>query len=257
MKKDFFFQLYTKERKKGNKTSTSMNKIGKQNIMEAFEERFKKGYPSWQPYKYKYDTNRMKYTKFKKLTHNRIKFGFDNIGRIEMSDDWWTKRSECHGLEKSVWIEIANMDLFEEKFHGVVVTRAEGWSAQHGEASLNFRVGGNDGDEADSVDILAAETQALETETQPQAQTQTQPQTQKQTQAGSSRAKRKCKEKDMVVDASERMLEREHASSVENVLEILNALPGVRECEGSRKGFIAFKTNEAKIKFLELRTKIT
>ena len=75
------------------------------------------------------------------------------------------------------------MDLSEEEFHGVVVTGAEVWSAQHGEASLNSRVGGDDCDEVDSVDIPAAETQALETETQPQ--------TQKQTQAGSSRAKRK------------------------------------------------------------------
>ncbi|KAF8107449.1 hypothetical protein N665_0121s0003 [Sinapis alba] len=203
MTKDFFFQLYAEDRKKGNKTSTSMNKIGKQNIMEAFEERFKKGCPSWHPYKNKYDTNRMKYTKFKKLTHNRTRFGFDNIGRIEMSDDWWNEKvNECHGLYKSVWIEIANMDLFEEEFHGVVVTRAEGWSTQHGEASLNFRVGGNDGDESDSrkgkdmvVDACVKWTEALE----------------------------------MKNGIAERMLEREHASSVENVLEILNALPGVRE----------------------------
>lgn len=176
------------------------------------------------------------------------------------------------------------MDLFEEEFHGVVVTGAEGWSAQHGEASLNSRVGGDDGDEADSVDIPASETQALATETQPQVQTETQPQTQKQTQAGSSRAKRKRKEKDVAVEAcvkrtealetknriAEQMLERAHASSVENVIETLNALPGVRkwslfheaaielliDSEGNRKGFIAFESAEDKIKFLELRTRI-
>ncbi|KAG2323534.1 hypothetical protein Bca52824_016747 [Brassica carinata] len=68
---------------------------------------------------------------------------------------------------------------------------------------------------------------------------------------------------------ADRMLQREEASSVENALEILDALPGVIEWsafyeaamdhlidnEGSRKGFITRKTDEAKIKFLELRTK--
>ena len=115
------------------------------------------------------------------------------------------------------------MDLFEEEFRGVVVTGAEGWSAQHGEASLNSRVGGDDGDEADSQP--GEETQAFGTETQPQAQTETQRQTQPaaQTHSGSSRAKRKRKEKDLVVEAcdkrtaalemknriAERMLERQ------------------------------------------------
>ena len=81
------------------------------------------------------------------------------------------------------------MDLFEEEFRAVVVTGAEGWSAQHGEASLSSRVGVDDGDEADSQP--AAETQAAaEIETQPQAQTQTQRQT--QTHSGSSREKKKA-----------------------------------------------------------------
>ncbi|KAF8105398.1 hypothetical protein N665_0158s0080 [Sinapis alba] len=128
-----------------------------------------------------------------------------------------------------------NMDLFEAEIGGVVVTGAEGWSAQHGEASLNSRVGFDDGDEADSQP--ATETQPLETETQ----RQTQPAV--HTHSGSSRAKKKRKEKDMVVDAcikrtealevknkiAERMLEREEACSIENVLGILNALPGVIE----------------------------
>ena len=185
--------------------------------------------------------------------------------------------------------------MFEEEFGAVVVTGAEGWSAQHGEASLNSGVGVDDGDEVDSQP--AAETQAAaETETQPQPQTQTQRQT--QTHSRSSRGKRRRKEKDMVVEAcdkrtealmvknkiAERMLERQEASmerqeasmerqeasSVENVLEILYTLPGVREwsplyeaamehlidSEGSRRAFITMKTDEAKTKFLELRTKI-
>ncbi|CAN7052088.1 unnamed protein product, partial [Brassica rapa subsp. trilocularis] len=156
-------------------------------------------------------------------------------------------KEECPGIRRSVWKEEFNMDMFEEEFGAVVVTGAEGWSAQHGEASLNSGVGVDDGDEVDSQP--AAETQAAaETETQPQLQTQTQRQT--QTHSGSSRGKRRRKEKDMVVEAcdnctealmvknkrAERMLERQEASmerqeasSVENVLEILYTLPGVRE----------------------------
>ncbi|CAN6985207.1 unnamed protein product [Brassica oleracea var. botrytis] len=55
----YFFQLYAEERRKGNRTSTSMNKVGKENIMVAFEDRFKKGYDSWQTFKNKYDTSRL------------------------------------------------------------------------------------------------------------------------------------------------------------------------------------------------------
>ncbi|KAF8100255.1 LOW QUALITY PROTEIN: hypothetical protein N665_0228s0010 [Sinapis alba] len=242
--------------------------------MEAFEQRFKKGYPNWQPYKNKYDTCRKKYTKIKRLTKNRTGLGFDNMGRIDMSDDWWNEcEKECPGIRKSVCNEIDNMDLFEAEFGGVVVTGAEGWSAQHGEASFNSRVGFDDDEEADSQP--ATETQPLETETQ----RQTQPTV--QTHSGT---KRKRKEKDMVVETwikrtealevknkiEERMLERQEASSAENVLEILYALPGVIEwsplyeaimellidSEGNRRAFITMKTYEAKIKFLELRTKI-
>ena len=36
-----------------------MNKVGKENIMVAFEDRFKKGYDSWQTFKNKYDTSRL------------------------------------------------------------------------------------------------------------------------------------------------------------------------------------------------------
>ncbi|KAF8053093.1 hypothetical protein N665_1464s0003 [Sinapis alba] len=237
--------------------------------MEAFEQRFKKGYPNWQPYKNKYDTSRKKYTKIKRLTHNRTGLGFDNMGRIDMSDDWWNEREKCPGIRKSVCKEIDNMNLFEAEFGGVVVTGSEGWSAQRGEASLNSRVGFDDGDEADS--------QPLETETQHQTQPAV------QTHSGSSRAKRKCKEKDMVVEAcvkrtgalevknriAQRMLEREEACSIEYVLGILNMFPGVIEWsplynvavelllanEASKRGFIIFQTDEAKIRFLEFRTK--
>ena len=69
---------------------------------------------------------------------------------------------------------------------------------------------------------------------------------------------------------AERMLERQEAFSIENVLEILYALPAVREWsplyeaaieilidnEGNRRAFVTMKTDEAKIRFLELRTKI-
>ncbi|WZZ78517.1 hypothetical protein YC2023_099089 [Brassica napus] len=219
----YFFELYAEERRKGNKAGISMNKVGKANIMEAFEQRFKKNLPDWKPYKSKYDTSRKKYIKIKTLTQNGTGLGFDDMGRIDMSDDWWSER-----------------------------------------------------------EMPAAETQALETETQPQAPRQTQPSTQNH--FGSSRAKRRRKEKDMVVEAcvkrtealevknkiAELMLERQEAFSIENVLEILYALPEVREWsplyeaameilidnEGNRRAFVTMKTDEAKIRFLELRTKI-
>ncbi|KAL0750619.1 hypothetical protein Bca101_032622 [Brassica carinata] len=152
------------------------------------------------------------------------------------------------------------MDMFEAEFGGIVVTGAEGWSAQHGEASLNSRVDEDVGDD--------------EVDSQPAAETH----------SGNSRAKRRRKEKDMVVEAcvkrtealevknkiAERMLERQEAFSIENVLEILYALPEVREWsplyeaametlidnEGNRRAFVTMKTDEAKIRFLELRTKI-
>ncbi|XP_048630099.1 uncharacterized protein LOC125602572 [Brassica napus] len=150
------------------------------------------------------------------------------MGRIDMSDDWWNEREkECPGIRKSICKEIANMDLFEEEFRGVVVTGAEGWSAQHGEASLNSRVGGDDGDEADSQP--GEETQAFGTETQPQAQTETQRQTQPAAQTSFRKFKSQRKPLEVKNRIAERMLERQEASSVENVLEILYALPGVRE----------------------------
>uniref|UniRef100_A0A0D3EGK9 Myb/SANT-like domain-containing protein n=1 Tax=Brassica oleracea var. oleracea TaxID=109376 RepID=A0A0D3EGK9_BRAOL len=122
-------------------------------------ERFKKVYPDWPVFKNKYDTSRKKYTKFRKLIKNKIGLGFDSMGRVDMSDDWWSEReNECAGIRRSIWKEEFNMDLFEEEFCAVVVPGAEGWSAQHGEPSLNSRVGVDDGDEADSQPAAETET---------------------------------------------------------------------------------------------------
>ncbi|KAF3589544.1 hypothetical protein F2Q69_00029136 [Brassica cretica] len=55
----YFFELYAEERRKENRT-TSMNKIGKQNIIEAFKKRFKKGFLDWCLLRNKYDTSRKK-----------------------------------------------------------------------------------------------------------------------------------------------------------------------------------------------------
>ncbi|CAN6893250.1 unnamed protein product [Brassica oleracea] len=267
----YFFELYAEERRKGNKAGISMNKVGKANIMEAFEQRFKKNLPDWKPYKSKYDTSRKKYIKIKTLTQNRTGLGFDDMGRIDMSDDWWSER------------EMVSFTLFSLQFHILVysIMMISSLYYMFFLSSLNSRVGEDDrDDEADSQP--AAETQALETETQPQAPRQTQPSTQNH--FGSSRAKRRRKEKDMVVEAcvkrtealevknkiAELMLERQEAFSIENVLEILYALPEVREWsplyeaameilidnEGNRRAFVTMKTDEAKIRFLELRTKI-
>lgn len=72
-----------------------MNKVGKKNIMDAFELRFKKGFSDWKrDFKNKYDTSRKKYIKIKALTQNRTGLGYDNMGRILMSDDWWNEREK-------------------------------------------------------------------------------------------------------------------------------------------------------------------
>ncbi|XP_048613361.1 uncharacterized protein LOC125587205 [Brassica napus] len=77
------------------------------------------------------------------------------MGRVDMSDDWWSDREkECPGIRRSIWKEEFNMDMFEEEFGAVVVTGAEGWSVQHGEASLNSGVGVDGGDEVDSQPML-------------------------------------------------------------------------------------------------------
>jgi len=89
-----------------------MNKIGKQNIIEAFEAKFKKGYDTWPPFKNKYDTSRKRYTKFKKLLQNRTGPGFDDMGRIDMSDDWWNEREKvCFAYLSSVYF--FRHDLFK------------------------------------------------------------------------------------------------------------------------------------------------
>ena len=168
------------------------------------------------------------------------------------------------------------MDVYEEEFRGVIVTGGEGWSAQMGEASLNSTVNGDDGDEADSVDVVEKQTQA-------QTQTQTQAQTQTQTQAGSSKSTKRRTGKDMAVAAVERrsdildmknriaekMLESEKEYSVKSVIQMLNGLPGVRMWspfykaavehlvadEASRQAFVAYPRDEDKIEYLELRTR--
>ncbi|KAL0701814.1 hypothetical protein Bca4012_057936 [Brassica carinata] len=85
-----------------------MNKVGKKNIMDAFELRFKKGFSDWKrDYKNKYDTCRKKYIRIKTLTQNRTGLGYDNMGRILMSDDWWNEReNECPGIRRSTCKEI-------------------------------------------------------------------------------------------------------------------------------------------------------
>ena len=160
------------------------------------------------------------------------------------------------------------MDVYEEEFRGVIVTGGEGWSAQMGEASLNSTVNGDDGDEADSVDVVEKQTQA---------------QTQTQTQAGSSKSTKRRTGKDMAVAAVERrsdildmknriaekMLESEKEYSVKSVIQMLNELPGVRMWspfykaavehlvadEASRQAFVAYPRDEDKIEYLELRTR--
>lgn len=62
--------------------------------IDAFQEKFKRGFLDWPPFKNKYDTCRKKYTKFRKLTKNRTGLGFDSMGRIDMSDDWWSEREK-------------------------------------------------------------------------------------------------------------------------------------------------------------------
>ena len=35
-----------------------------------------------------------KYTKFRKLIKNKTVLGFDSMGRVDMSDDWWSDREK-------------------------------------------------------------------------------------------------------------------------------------------------------------------
>ncbi|KAL0696672.1 hypothetical protein Bca4012_063852 [Brassica carinata] len=99
----YFFQLYAEERKKGNKVGTNMNKVGKKNIMDAFELRFKKGFSDWKTdFKNKYDSSRKKYIKIKMLTQNRTGLGFDRMGRIDMSDHWWSELEKVCFIFSSV-----------------------------------------------------------------------------------------------------------------------------------------------------------
>ncbi|CDY39459.1 BnaC03g60690D [Brassica napus] len=85
----YFFELYAEERRKGNRT-TSMNKIGKQNIIEAFEKRFKKGFLDWSLLKNKYDTSRknsdpLKLTLFSKTVHVPLKLTLSSSDPLKLT----------------------------------------------------------------------------------------------------------------------------------------------------------------------------
>ena len=71
-----------------------MNQTGKDCIMRKFEERFQRGYQKWNPFKNRYDACKKKYTTFRLLTHNRPMLQYDDMGRLEMPDDWWQLRIE-------------------------------------------------------------------------------------------------------------------------------------------------------------------
>ncbi|ESQ50163.1 hypothetical protein EUTSA_v10002194mg [Eutrema salsugineum] len=122
------------------------------------------------------------------------------------------------------------MNLFEEEFGAITVTEAEGWSAQQGEASLNSRV---NGDEEEVIETSVARNAALEQKNKIAIQ----------------------------------MLEREYASSVERVVEVLNELPGVKWSPfhlasvdhflaslANRQGFMVLSSDEDKISYLKHRT---
>uniref|UniRef100_A0A1J3G7A0 UPF0725 protein n=1 Tax=Noccaea caerulescens TaxID=107243 RepID=A0A1J3G7A0_NOCCA len=257
----YFFDLFEGEKKKGNKTKAGMNQTGKDFIAKKFEEKFGKKH-IWNIFRNKYDTSRRIYARYKKLIYNRTGLGYDAMGRIDMSEDWWEQR-------KQEWPEavnyknkmLANMDVYDREFGAIVVTGAEGWSAQQGEASLDSRVGTeNNDDEADSVDMQV-------------------PIEETQNRVGCSRPKRKRKEVDPATEISiarnvileqknklvAHMVERDDRSSVENVLEVLNDLPGVRKWSpfhsgavdhlladlANRQGFMAFPSVEDKISYLE------
>ncbi|CAF2156990.1 unnamed protein product [Brassica napus] len=150
----YFFTLYADEKKKGNKTRLGMSLTRRDFIINKFEERFGKRH-IWDRFKNKIDISRKAYIKVKKLTHNRTGLVYDAMGRLQMPDAWWDDRiKEWPGARKYKKKTIPNMDMFEAEFGGVTVTGAEGWSAQQGEASLDFRVDAEkDEDESDSVDI--------------------------------------------------------------------------------------------------------
>ncbi|XP_024014626.1 uncharacterized protein LOC112088514 [Eutrema salsugineum] len=107
-----------------------MNQTGKDFIIKKFEERFRRGY-QWEKFKNKYDSSKKSWVKFNKLTRNRTGLGYDEMGRLDMSDDWWDQReAEWPGAKKYRNKPIPNMDLFEDEFGAITVTGAEGWSAQ-------------------------------------------------------------------------------------------------------------------------------
>ncbi|XP_019090248.1 PREDICTED: uncharacterized protein LOC104737045 isoform X2 [Camelina sativa] len=252
----------------GNTTKIGLNQIGKDYVTKKFEEKFQKKF-LWIRFKNKYDVCRRSYIRYKILLHNRTGITFDAFGRIDMADDWWNERiKEWPDAVKYKNKLLPNQDVFRDAFCSVIVTGAEGWSAQQGETSLNSRVDAENGDEADSVDTSMAP-----------------PVVGTQFRVGSSRSKRKQKEVDIATKTSssrnliltrknelvEKMLERDDSCSVVRVVEILNELPGVRMWSrfhkasvdhlladvANRQGFIAFFSIEDKISYLEHRTGIS
>ncbi|KAG2313850.1 hypothetical protein Bca52824_016972 [Brassica carinata] len=146
-----------KRKKKGNKTKAGINQTGKEFIINKFEERFGKRHV-WERFKNKYDISRKAYMKFKRLIHNRTGMGYDSMGRIDMSDDWWEARiAEWPKARKYKNKLIPNMDVFEAEFGAITVTGAEGWSAQQGEASLGSRMGVDSEDDSVPVDMDISE----------------------------------------------------------------------------------------------------
>ena len=86
-----FFNCTWKRKKKGNKTRNGLNTTAKEFIVKTFEEKYGEKH-IWDRFKNKYDTCRRIYVSVKKLIHNRTGMGYDDMGRINMSDDWWQER---------------------------------------------------------------------------------------------------------------------------------------------------------------------
>ncbi|XP_022561083.1 uncharacterized protein BNAC07G36710D isoform X2 [Brassica napus] len=223
----FLFSTVLGREKKGNKTRNGLNTTAKEFIVKTFEEKYGEKH-IWDRFKNKYDTCRRIYVSVKKLIHNRTGMGYDDMGRINMSDDWWQERiKEWPGARKYKNKHVPNIDLFEEKFGAITVTGAEGWSAQQEESSLDSRVSGNNDEEDDCTDMPP-----------PVGDTQNK--------NGGSRSKRKRKEVDPSTENAARcnvildeknqlmgkmilLMERENLRSGERGVEILNDLPGVKK----------------------------
>ena len=81
----FLFSTVVGREKKGNKTRNGLNTTAKE--FKKYGEKH-----IWDRFKNKYDTCRRVYVSVKKLIHNRTGMGYDDMGKINMSDDWWQER---------------------------------------------------------------------------------------------------------------------------------------------------------------------